>query len=126
MPRPALSWTDAALVFAGGAIGTVLRTLLLLPTAPWWQTWGLLVVNVVGALALGLLTGAMLRRVASERDRRTRLLLGTGVLGGFTTYSALAVHAASPLWFWMAVLTAVLGVIAAFVGLRLGRGGRTA
>jgi fluoride exporter len=126
MPRPALSWTDAALVFAGGAAGTVLRTLLLLPTAPWWQTWGLLVVNVAGALALGLLTGVMLRRGASERDRRVRLLLGTGLLGGFTTYSALAVHAASPPWFWTAVLTVVLGVIAAFAGLRLGRGGRTA
>ncbi|NQX28469.1 CrcB family protein [Microbacteriaceae bacterium VKM Ac-2854] len=52
-------------------------------------------INVVGAFLLGVLLEALLRRGADGGRRRVlRLLLGTGVLGGFTTYSALATDTA--------------------------------
>jgi CrcB protein len=52
-----------------------------------------LAVNLVGAFALGvLLEWLALRDPAGRRDEATRLLLGTGFLGGFTTYSALALQ----------------------------------
>lgn len=79
-----------------------------------------LVVNVVGALLLGVLAA----RLPSTSD--ARVFLGTGILGGFTTYSAFAVGtiqlwAQNPLLGGMyALLTMVLGVWAAIAGMRLG------
>lgn len=53
---------------------------------------GIFLINVTGVFALGLLLETLARRGADEgRRRAVRLLLGTGFLGGFTTYSALAV-----------------------------------
>lgn len=50
---------------------------------------GILVVNVTGALVLGGLVASVARWVRdSGRRRRARLLWGTGLLGGYTTYSA--------------------------------------
>lgn len=55
----------------------------------------ILLINVTGAFALGLLLEALARRGPDEGRRRVlRLLFGTGFLGGFTTYSALAVDSA--------------------------------
>lgn len=51
--------------------------------------------NIAGAFALGLLLEALARRGPDAgRRRAVRLLFGTGFLGGFTTYSALAVDSA--------------------------------
>lgn len=56
---------------------------------------GVFSVNLAGAFALGLLLDALARRGPDEGRRRAlRLFLGTGFLGGFTTYSALAVDSA--------------------------------
>lgn len=84
-----------AIVAAGGAVGTLgrhginewLASDRLFPLATF-------IVNVSGAFLLGLLiTGLALRGSQdSGRRRNSRLLLGTGVLGGFTTYSSLAVE----------------------------------
>lgn len=81
---------DVALVAAGGALGTGLRALVaeLLPHEPGTWAWSTLVANVVGAFAMGVLL--TLAPGSSETDRRRRLLLGTGVLGGLTTFSTLA------------------------------------
>ena len=46
--------------------------------------WGTLAVNLMGALAIGLLAGAM----APDPEKPLWLLLAVGVLGGFTTFSA--------------------------------------
>jgi CrcB protein len=81
-----------ALVAVGGLVGTASREgLSLAVPAVDGVPVIIMVINVVGAFALGALLESLVRRGADEGRRRTiRLLLGTGVLGGFTTYSALA------------------------------------
>ncbi len=82
-----------ALVFLGGTGGTLARYGLgeVLP-APAGLPLGIFLINVTGAFVLGLILEILARRGPDEgRRRAVRLLLGTGFLGGFTTYSALAV-----------------------------------
>lgn len=91
--RPAhLSAGNIALVAGGGALGTALRylTTVLLPPAAGLPV-AIFTVNVLGAFVLG----ALLELLAEWGpdvgwSRRLRLGVGTGVLGGFTTYSSLA------------------------------------
>ncbi len=115
---------SAALVLVGGTIGTLARWAVaewLATTAAW--PWPTFVVNVLGSLALGVVVA----RVSRPDDPR-RLLLGTGLLGGFTTYSAFAVETDQLFrddQIALAVLyplTAVaLGSVAAIIGMALGR-----
>ena len=86
---------NLALVGAGGAVGAMARYLtgqgvlrLFGPGQPYLAT---LIVNVAGGLLMGLLIGALALRV--DGGERWRLLLGVGVLGGFTTFSAFALEA---------------------------------
>lgn len=110
------------LVALGGTIGTAARLGLglLLPDAGGIPV-AVLVANVVGALLIGILAA----RLPASTD--LRLLLGTGVLGGFTTYSAfmtgtVALWTDAPLLAGAyAVGSLVLGLAAAALGLRLGR-----
>src|SRR5690606_33266988 len=87
---------DLLTVFVGGCVGTAVRAgigLLVPPVAgvP-VATWG---INVVGAFVLGWLLTALTRTGPDRGRRRTiRLLIGTGGLGGFTTYSALTTDSA--------------------------------
>jgi CrcB protein len=88
-----LHWRSVLLVFAGGAIGTTVRYLLTLAVPP---VLGLpvitFVINVTGAFVLGWLLEALALRGPDEGRRRDlRLFAGTGILGGYTTYSAFAV-----------------------------------
>jgi CrcB protein len=78
------------LVAVGGAIGSVARYqltgLVLHRTVQWSFPTGTFVVNVAGCMVAGLLAG-----IAAKVDWLTqdlRLLLFTGLLGGFTTFSA--------------------------------------
>lgn len=77
-----------ALVVFGGAAGTLSRFGVneALPDGGLFP-WATFTVNVVGSFALGVLLAALL-----TRRTELRLLFGTGFLGGFTTYSALAVE----------------------------------
>src|SRR3954470_25064224 len=86
-----LRWRHVGLVGAGGVLGTALRegALLAWPAGE-GVPYAVLLVNVLGALLLGLLYALLSRAEESEARRATRALLGAGVLGGFTTYSALA------------------------------------
>lgn len=107
-------------VFAGGLVGTCTR---LLVDAVAGDLIGTLIVNVVGSFVLGLLVSLVWPRVPDW----ARAGLGAGVLGSFTTFSALAVLLLGlellPGAGYLA-LTLVLGLAAAFLGLRLGRSGR--
>ena len=79
------------LVFSGGGIGATLRYLftLVLPDATFPQST--LFINLFGALILGFLT-AILADSRTPRARTLRLGLGTGMMGGFTTYSTFALQ----------------------------------
>ncbi|WP_256843058.1 fluoride efflux transporter FluC [Ornithinimicrobium cryptoxanthini] len=81
-------------VALGGALGTTGRYAAahLIPSAQ-DIPWATLAVNLVGAFLLGLLLET-LSRTGAETPRRqlARLGLGTGLLGGFTTYSTLALE----------------------------------
>lgn len=77
------------LVAAGGAIGSVARYLtaqlalrLFGPNFP----WGTLAVNIVGSLAIGIFAELIARRFSPALE--WRLFIITGILGGFTTFSA--------------------------------------
>ncbi|MGB0954591.1 MAG: fluoride efflux transporter CrcB [Panacagrimonas sp.] len=74
-------------VSVGGALGSLLRYLLTLASRSAWPDWplGTLAVNVLGSLVMGLLFALFLQRPSPEW---LRLGLMTGVLGGFTTFSA--------------------------------------
>jgi fluoride exporter len=81
---------EIALVALGGAFGSVARYKLsgyvLHHTIDWRFPAGTFAVNVIGCLVAGLLAG-----LAEQREMltpETRLLVFTGVLGGFTTFSA--------------------------------------
>lgn len=126
---PYRRWSLLVLVAAGGTIGTALRQglLLLAPDleAFPFTTFG---VNLAGAFALGLLLEVLVRSGPDVGRRRgIRLLVGTGVLGGFTTYSALAtataVLAVTGLAGWAvayALGTVVLGAALSVAGIALG------
>ncbi|WP_394277551.1 fluoride efflux transporter FluC [Luteococcus sp.] len=80
------------LVAVGGVLGTLARWGLsqLVPAHGGWPLPTLLV-NLVGAFCLGLLLESLLRAGQDVGRRRSaRLLLGTGLLGSFTTMSSLA------------------------------------
>lgn len=128
---PHRDWRYVGLVALGGACGSIARyfvgywsTALLTPVAilfpdtaetVLWFPIGTLVVNLLGALALGYLLEALARRGRETvRRRKIRLGIGTGVLGGFTTYSALALETQELLGAglaWLAALYVVLTVV---------------
>ena len=124
-----LRWGHIGLVFLGGTLGVLAREglALAMPNVGGFPA-SVLLANVVGALLLGLLLESMgsFERMDARRQS-LRLLLGTGLLGGFTTYSALA-QAVLVLWSggaaWVAVgygaATLLLGGGAAWGGVLLG------
>lgn len=76
------------LVMLGGALGAGARHLVNRATLAWFGPnfpWGTLTVNIVGGLAMGMLTGILMRHGGGQN---LRLFWATGVLGGFTTFSA--------------------------------------
>ena len=78
------------LVAAGGAGGAVMRYLLgaqaLRAFGAGWP-YGTLIANVLGGLLMGALVAVLAARGGPDQEK-WRLLLGVGVLGGFTTFSA--------------------------------------
>lgn len=92
LPRLGLSTVALLAIFVGGAIGTVARYLLDAhhPDASGSFPWTTLVINLSGSLVIGLLV-PISERVAT-RVPLVRPLLIVGFLGGWTTYSTLAVE----------------------------------
>lgn len=95
-PRPPhLQPRALALVATGGVLGTLARYAVarLLPTPAGGLPVATLATNLVGAFLLGLLLELLGQAGADAgRARQARLLLGTGLLGAFTTWSTLAVE----------------------------------
>lgn len=106
-------------VMIGGAIGAGARHLVgqavLARFGPAFP-WGTLSINIVGSLSMGLLVGWLARSGGGDT---TRLFVGVGILGGFTTFSSFSME------YWMLfergqnaqaaayVLASVIGAIAA-------------
>lgn len=120
--------SSIALVVAGGTVGTGAREALSLAFPPIdGIPYAILGINLVGAFLLGVLLESLARSGPDEGRRRSlRLLLGTGVLGGFTTYSALAADAASLLGdgatgagILYALATVLVGAVATTAGIAL-------
>ena len=118
----------AAMVALGGALGALARAGLaeLWPHPPRGWPWSTLVTNMTGSALLGALLVILARRF--PRDRRARLLLGTGLLGGYTTFSTLSVDAVQLVRFdrvWLAlgyVTASIAGVLlACLLGILLAR-----
>ena len=121
--------THTLIVACGGALGAALRHLtnsatlrLLGPNYP----WGTLTVNILGSFIMGLIVELVARRLGASTEMR--LFLATGVLGGYTTFSAFSLDTilmwergamASALGY--VVLSVVLSLAALVGGLALGR-----
>jgi len=117
------------LVALGGALGATARYLLsgvavraLGPSIP----WGIFTANVLGSFLLGLLVGALALR--QETGQEWRLFLGTGVLGGFTTFSTFAVDTVEMLErkayaqaATYSLGTLMISIVAVFLGLMIAR-----
>ncbi|QKC97013.1 fluoride efflux transporter CrcB [Mesorhizobium sp. NZP2298] len=116
------------LVVVGGGIGAGIRHLtnmgalrLVGPNYP----WGTMAINIVGSFAMGLFIATMARRGGTNE---VRLFVATGILGGFTTFSAFSLDFAT-LWergatllaFGYALASVIGAIIALFLGLWLAR-----
>lgn len=117
------------LVAAGGAIGAALRhgvgvAALRMQLAGW--PWATFTVNILGSLLMGLAVGWFAFR--GEGGQAARLFVTTGILGGFTTFSAFSLEVFSLMEkgetvkaVGYAVGSVVLGVVALAVGLLVAR-----
>lgn len=115
------------LVALGGAVGSVARYQLsgwmLQHSLAWKFPAGTFTVNVVGCLLAGLLAGLADKHALFSAD--TRLLLFTGLLGGFTTFSAFGLETMFLLRrgeLLVAGSNIVLSVVAGLLALWLGLG----
>jgi CrcB protein len=123
--RPAFTVAAFLAVVLGGTIGVALRALFVIPLGA--ADTAIVVpavtlgINLLGSFLLGLLVGWF-----ADRRPLTRAFFGTGVLGGFTTYSAFAVQVVelggtTPVVGLVLAAVAIFGgVLAAAVGLRVG------
>ncbi|MDX6221913.1 MAG: fluoride exporter [Frankiales bacterium] len=123
-----------AVIAAGGALGTLARYELgvhLRTAGSYGFSYATLVANLSGAFALGLLVAVVARHW--PRSHYLRPALGTGVLGGYTTFSTLMVetvqrldhgHASTGVLYL--VVTVAGGLAAALAGMALGDLGRHA
>ncbi|MFN4986599.1 MAG: fluoride efflux transporter FluC [Ignavibacteria bacterium] len=116
------------LVMAGGAIGSALRygVSVALPTASTSFPAATILVNIIGSFILGFIIGTV--GTPLELHPQMRLLLGSGLCGGFTTYSAFAVESAmllehrEPLVMGTYVVSTIVGCgLAALAGIALSR-----
>ncbi len=111
-------------VFVGAGIGGAVRHGMNIWVARLMGThfpWHTLVINILGSLAMGLVAGFFMER--TDATGHLRLFLATGVLGGFTTFSAFSLDAIL-LWerheYLMASLYVGGSAAGALIGLVLG------
>lgn len=112
--------TKYVLVFVGGGIGSMVRLFVTSLVGKQMNTafpWGTLTVNLLGALAIGLLIELMAFKWSISDDQR--YLLITGFIGGFTTFSAFSLETASMCvrGDWLVAMAYVLASVMGTVGL---------
>ena len=118
------------IVFLGGGIGAALRHGVNLGAARWLGVgfpFGTLIVNVSGSLIMGLIAGYFAFK--GDASQNWRLFLTTGILGGYTTFSAFSLDAALlyergevGLAAVYVVASVVLSIAGLFAGLAIARG----
>jgi fluoride exporter len=84
-----------AIVFLGGGLGAALRHGINLGVARWLGTgfpFSTLIINVTGSLVMGLVAGYFAFK--GDASHHWRLFFTTGILGGYTTFSAFSLDAA--------------------------------
>jgi CrcB protein len=104
------------LVALGGAIGASLRHLVNLGSLRLVGAnypWGTMAINVAGSLAMGVFIELLARRFNASNE--LRLFIATGILGGFTTFSAFSLDFAV-LWERGAAVPALAYAIASVAG----------
>lgn len=88
--------TSTVLVFLGAGIGGMLRHGVNLVSPRWFGTGfpaGTLLINVIGSALMGLIAGWLAFKTQGNWSQHVRLFLTTGILGGFTTFSAFSLDA---------------------------------
>ncbi len=113
----------SALVAAGGAAGAVARyqlgrlaSHLAGPSNAF--PWGTLSANLIGSFAMGALLGWFGRAaMAAETAETMRLLIGVGLLGGFTTFSAFSAELVTMLHRGQMVDALIYGAVSLFAGM---------
>lgn len=109
------------LVFIGGGLGASLRHAVNVGCARAWGLnfpYGTFVINVTGSLVMGLIAGYLAFK--GEASQPWRLFIMTGILGGYTTFSAFSLDAITLYErgeIGMAVLYVVGSVVLALTGL---------
>ena len=121
---------DLVLVMLGGSMGALSRYLVSKMMANFFPfsriPWGTPVVNITGSFFLSLLIFSFIDKGVPSRE--TVLLLGTGFLGAFTTFSTFTYESLSLLeedpsaGFLYILANLILGFLGAYFGMVLGRG----
>jgi CrcB protein len=117
------------LVFFGGGLGASLRHTVNMACARAFGTsfpWGTFVINITGSIVMGLIAGYLTFKGGASQH--WRLFLMTGVLGGYTTFSAFSLDTAllyergeTGLALFYVLGSVVLAVAGLFAGLALVR-----
>ena len=105
------------LVFVGGGFGSCLRygvTLAALRLLGAGFPWGTFLVNVIGSTVMGAFAGYLVNRTPGPAHDAFRLFFMTGILGGFTTFSAYSLDTVA-LWEKGATTTAAVYAVGSVV-----------
>lgn len=123
-----MSGAELISIALGGAFGAVARALIdsAAARASWLPEYGTLTINLAGSLLAGLFVTLLVQRTMVPLELRPFLI--TGLLGGFTTFSALSVQLSRQMEAGDAVGAATyavgsvaLGAICALLGAAIGR-----
>jgi CrcB protein len=119
------------LIFAGAGLGGLLRHYVnsfCARALGGHFPWGIFIVNVTGCFAMGLAVGYLAFKAGQGWPQSLRLFLTTGLLGGYTTFSAFSLDAANLVErgdiveAWLYVTGSVgLAIFALFLGLSIMR-----